>query len=81
MVYLAEILYGARKGAGFQIYQNENQSIEELGHSDLLPVYDPNLAKSLNKTVSELSLHEAIYIFHKLTIPKCIFHSLFITTY
>ena len=45
MVYLAEILYGARKGAWFQIYQNEKQSIEELGHSDLLPVYDPNLAK------------------------------------
>ena len=45
MVYLADILYEALIGPCFWELSNWKNLVAELGHSDLLPVYESNFAE------------------------------------
>ena len=46
MVYLAENLFGHYWDLGFLNYQNKKKSVAELGHSDLLSVYESSFART-----------------------------------
>ena len=44
LIYLASFVWSISCTLIFQNYQNKKKSIAELGHNDLLPVYEPYFA-------------------------------------